>query len=113
MPETAWEALHGYGAKTGFEDMLGGTWSVNIGQVYLTLQRLERDGLVAAHGPKDDRGRQVYELTSRGRQELRDWLTKPPSAAVQLQDELYVKLLLARRLPTNDRELLIRRQRAA
>ena len=45
--------LHGYEVKTRFESLLGGTWEVNIGQIYSTLQRLERDGLVA---PADDRG---------------------------------------------------------
>ena len=38
------EPLHGYEVKNRFEAMLGGTWEVNIGQIYTTLQRLERGG---------------------------------------------------------------------
>jgi len=40
------EPLHGYEIKSRFETLLGGAWEVNIGQVYSTLQRLERDGLI-------------------------------------------------------------------
>ena len=49
------EPLHGYEVKSRFEDMLGGTWEVNIGQIYSTFQRLERDGLVEAVGGRGDR----------------------------------------------------------
>ena len=37
---------HGYELKQAFEEMLGGTWLLNIGQVYTTLGRLEEDGLI-------------------------------------------------------------------
>src|SRR5437764_15431138 len=57
------EPLHGYEVKTRFEEMLGGTWKVNIGSVYQVLQRLERDGLVEATGDRGDRGRQAYRAT--------------------------------------------------
>jgi DNA-binding PadR family transcriptional regulator len=72
------EPLHGYEVKNRFEAMLGGTWEVNIGQVYTTLQRLERDGLVRPVGARGDRGRLQYELSASGRkkraylQRLRD-----------------------------------------
>ncbi|HEY7982805.1 MAG TPA: PadR family transcriptional regulator, partial [Ktedonobacterales bacterium] len=49
--------LHGYQVKQRFEALLGGTWEVNIGQVYSTLQRLERDDLVEPAGDRGDRGK--------------------------------------------------------
>ncbi|TMF78915.1 MAG: helix-turn-helix transcriptional regulator, partial [Chloroflexi bacterium] len=57
------EPLHGYEVKNRFEALLGGTWEVNIGQVYTTLQRLERDGLVRPLGRRGDRGKLLYELS--------------------------------------------------
>ena len=38
-----------YRLKQSFEERVGGTWPLNIGQVYQTMQRLERDGLVDSH----------------------------------------------------------------
>ena len=38
--------MHGYQLRVAFEESTGGTWPLNIGQVYSTLSRLERDGLV-------------------------------------------------------------------
>ena len=50
-------AAHGYDVKTRYEDLLGGTREINIGQIYTTLQRLERDGLIEAEGDRGERGR--------------------------------------------------------
>src|SRR3979490_3498260 len=71
------EPLHGYEGKNRFEAMLGQTWEVNIGQVYTTLQRLERDGLVRPVGPRGDRGKLLYELSAEGKKELDQRLAPP------------------------------------
>ena len=105
------EPLHGYEIKTRFEAMLGGTWEVNIGQVYTTLQRLERDELVEAVGERGDRGRLAYQVTTGGQAELQRWLTEPEAVPQQLHDELFVKLMLIRRLANGNLEGLIARQR--
>jgi DNA-binding PadR family transcriptional regulator len=105
------EPLHGYEVKTRFEAMLGGTWEVNIGQVYSTLQRLERDELVEAVGERGDRGRLAYQVTDGGRAELQRWLGEPDAAPQQIHDELFVKLMLMRRLANGNLEGLIARQR--
>src|ERR1700724_3953918 len=78
------EPLHGYEVKNRFEAMLGGTWEVNIGQIYTTLQRLERDGLVRPVGPRGDRGKLLYELSPEGQKALKQWLPPPDSGAPQL-----------------------------
>ena len=60
---------HGYQLKTAFERRTGGSWALNIGQVYTTLQRLERDGLVESRRPTDDR--HDYRITAVGRDAAR------------------------------------------
>ena len=90
--------LHGYDVKNRFEALLGGSWEVNIGQVYTTLQRLERDGLIEADGERGDRRKLAYRLTASGRRTLDDWLSRPESEPQQLREEIYVKLLLSTRL---------------
>ena len=107
------EPLHGYEVKNRFEAMLGGTWEVNIGQVYTTLQRLERDGLVRPVGPRGDRGKLLYELSESGRKALDEWLDQPDSGPQELREDIYVKLLLAARLANGDLGPLLGRQKRA
>ena len=107
------EPLHGYEVKNRFEEMLGGTWEVNIGQIYTTLQRLERDGLVRPVGPRGDRGKLLYELSPDGRKALDDWLAAPDSGPQQLHEDIYVKLLLATRIANGDLPQLLSRQKRA
>src|SRR5207237_3940269 len=107
------EPLHGYEVKTRFEAMLGGTWEVNIGQVYTTLQRLERDGLVRPVGPRGDRGKLLYEVSEEGRRVLAEWMDQPDSGPQELREDIYVKLLLAARLANGDLAPLLSRQKRA
>jgi DNA-binding PadR family transcriptional regulator len=93
--------------------MLGGTWEVNIGQIYTTLQRLERDGLVRPAGPRGDRGKQIYELSPAGRRAVEQWLDEPESGPQTLHDDIYVKLLLAVRIANGDLGSLLARQKRA
>jgi DNA-binding PadR family transcriptional regulator len=90
--------LHGYEVKNRFESLLGGSWEVNFGQIYTTLQRLERDQLVEAVGRRGDRGKQAYRVTDVGRRALEEWLAQPETEPQQLREEIYVKLLLGTRL---------------
>ena len=77
------QPLHGYDVKNRFESLLGGSWEVNFGQVYMTLQRLERDGLIEADGERGDRRKLAYRLTASGRKTLDDWLSRPESGPQQ------------------------------
>ena len=90
---------HGYQLKTDFEAGTGDAWSLNVGQVYTTLDRLERDGLVASEEAVDDsrRGR-VFSLTAGGRAELEAWLFAPVEEVRQARDELTMRVLLAVRV---------------
>jgi len=109
----AQQPLHGYEVKTRFEDLLGGTWEVNIGQIYTTLQRLERDGLIETVGDRGDRGKLAYRLTSTGQTSLQQWLESPEEEPQQLREEVYVKLLLTNRLANGNLGTLLARQRRA
>jgi DNA-binding PadR family transcriptional regulator len=107
------EPLHGYEVKNRFEAMLGGTWEVNIGQIYTTLQRLERDGLVRPVGERGDRGKLLYELAPDGKRALDQWLAEPDLGPQQLHEEIYVKLLLATRIANGDLKPMLARQKRA
>jgi DNA-binding PadR family transcriptional regulator len=107
----AQQALHGYEVKNQFEALMGGTWELNIGQVYTTLQRLERDELIEAEGARGDRGKIAYHLTEAGRAALDGWLRAPDVEPQQLREEIYLKLLLAGRLANGDLQGLLARQR--
>jgi len=87
---------HGYELKVAFEDLLAGMWSLNIGQVYTTLARLERDGLVIHRlEPQEIHpDRKTYSLTEAGREELVTWLSRPEEEIVRLKDESVLKVLL-------------------
>ncbi|MEV5440096.1 PadR family transcriptional regulator [Streptomyces sp. NPDC052682] len=85
---------YGSRLRTEFEARTGGTWPLNIGQVYTTLGRLERDGMVVQAGA-DEAGRVLYALTDTGRAELRSWYARPVQRASPPRDELAIKLVLA------------------
>lgn len=88
------EPMYGYQLKCAFEAGTGQVWPLNIGQVYTTLARLERDGLVVSDEP-DGEGHQHYRITDIGREELRTWFSTPVRRDSPPRDELAVKLLLA------------------
>jgi DNA-binding PadR family transcriptional regulator len=97
--------MYGYQLRSTFEAYTGGAWPLNIGQVYTTLERLERDGLVAITRPGDgsdgDRGEargrehKYYAITRAGRDALRDWFEAIPGDDPPPRDELIAKVLLA------------------
>ena len=86
--------MHGYQLRVAFEESTGGTWPLNLGQVYTTLSRLERDGLVRPLGPSDG-GQRPYEITDAGHKDLAAWFATPVSRADRPRDELAIKLALA------------------
>lgn len=79
--------MYGYQLRSEFEARTGGTWPLNIGQVYTTLARLERDDLVAPAGATDD-GNERWALTDDGRAELTSWWATPVSRDAPARDEL-------------------------
>lgn len=103
-----------YGAalKADFEQRTGNTWPVNVGQVYTTLDRLQRDGLVAAD-EADAEGRIRYRLTEAGRTELALWWRTPVDRGATPREELVIKLAIALTCPGVDGAQVAQTQRAA
>ncbi|HZI98373.1 MAG TPA: PadR family transcriptional regulator [Actinomycetales bacterium] len=104
------EPMYGYQLRQEFESRTGGTWPLNIGQVYTTLRRLERDGLVAGAGA-DDEGHARYELTGPGLAAVDGWWTTPVTRDAPARDELAIKLALAVTVPGVDVRGVVQRQR--
>jgi DNA-binding PadR family transcriptional regulator len=105
---------HGYEIKRGLEERFGSAVApLNIGQVYTSLQRLQRDELVEDEEAREGgRDRRVYRLTPAGRQALEDWVGTS-SGPTRLRDDFFMKLVFARELGLADPAELIARQRAA
>jgi DNA-binding PadR family transcriptional regulator len=85
-----------------FEAGTGEVWPLNVGQVYTTLQRLERDGLVESDADDKEGPQRGYRITRTGRKELAAWLRTPPDLALPPRDELVIKILVAVRMPGTD-----------
>ncbi|MFI5931930.1 PadR family transcriptional regulator [Actinoplanes sp. NPDC051494] len=103
---------YGYQLRSAFEDATRATWPLNIGQVYTTLARLERDGLVRAL-PEGEGSQRPYEITDVGRADLAEWFTTPVEHAGRPRDELAIKLSLALSTPGVDIRAVVQRQRTA
>jgi len=92
---------YGLQLREEFEARTGEVWPLNVGQVYTTLQRLERDGLVESEGA-DEGPQKAFQITESGADELADWLRMPPNLSSPPRDELVMKVLVAIRLPGTD-----------
>ncbi|WP_030236327.1 PadR family transcriptional regulator [Streptomyces sp. NRRL S-350] len=101
---------YGYQLRTEFEARTGATWPLNVGQVYTTLSRLERDGLVEPAGEDED-GHQFYAVTDAGRSELRSWFDTPVPRTSPPRDELAIKLAMAVTVPGVDVSAVVQGQR--
>ncbi len=86
---------YGLQLRQEFEARTGEVWPLNVGQVYTTLQRLERDGLVASDGPGEDGPQKGFQITREGEVELAAWLRTPPDLSSPPRDELEIKILIA------------------
>jgi DNA-binding PadR family transcriptional regulator len=105
-------SCYGYQLRAEFDRRTGSTWPLNVGQIYNTLERLERDGLVAK-GDADDQGHVYFEITDAGRLEVREWLSSPVERSAGTRDGLAIKLAIAATLPGVDVAEVIRTQRRA
>jgi DNA-binding PadR family transcriptional regulator len=106
---------YGFQLKKEFEELTAGVWPLNVGQVYTTLARLARDGLVSADGGPDesaDEGQRRYQLTDAGRVELATWWRTPRSVEHPERDELVIKFALAAASHPHELTDLIDLQRA-
>ncbi len=102
--------MYGYELRGEFESRTGATWPLNVGQVYTTLGRLERDGLVEPAG-EDAEGHVFYRLTEGGRQAVDLWFATPVDRGSRPRDELTIKLAMAVTTPGVDVRRVVQDQR--
>ena len=97
---------YGLQLREEFEARTGEVWPLNVGQVYTTLQRLERDGLVesddAGQDGREKTPQKAFRITAAGHDELEGWLRTPPDLSAPPRDELIMKVLVAMRVPGID-----------
>jgi DNA-binding PadR family transcriptional regulator len=93
---------YGLQLRQEFEARTGEVWPLNVGQVYTTLQRLERDGMVESDDTEAEGPQRGFRITAAGEEELTVWLRVPPDLSSPPRDELVIKVLVALRLPGVD-----------
>lgn len=93
----AGRSRHGYELKSAFEDLFGGTWPLNPGQVYMTLSKLEDEGLVTSEVVEQELlpDRRIYRVTEEGRAELKRWTSEAADGPIRIRDEMVTKVLTA------------------
>src|SRR5262249_23735239 len=93
---------YGLRLQSEFQARTGEVWPLNVGQVYTTLQRLERDGHVETDDTESERSQKRYRITPSGSRELAEWLRTPPELVPPPRDELVIKVLVALEVPGAD-----------
>jgi DNA-binding PadR family transcriptional regulator len=102
---------YGLQLREEFEARTGEVWPLNGGQVYTTLQRLERDGLVESDGTDEEGPQKGFRISAEGEQELARWLRTPPDLSTPPRDELVMKVLVALYVPSADVHAVIQAHR--
>ena len=102
---------YGLQLREEFEGGTGEVWPLNVGQVYKTLSRLERDGLAESDGTGPDGPQKRFRITPRGAEALAAWLRTPPDLTSPPRDELVMKVLVAARVPGTDAHEVIQAHR--
>lgn len=100
---------HGYELKIGFDELVEDLWALNTGQVYTTLDRLERDELITSPG-HDKKDRKLYSITEAGKGELWIWMRKPVERSL-LKNEFYFKYLCADHIHYEEKQEMIQAQK--
>jgi DNA-binding PadR family transcriptional regulator len=106
---------HGYELHDAFEALVGGeqNWDIKPAQVYATLSRLEKKGLIVEEGIEQDTGpeKRIYAVSPAGRAELQAWFARPVESDHQ-RDEFFLKLMLSLAAGDGDPNKVIYAQRA-
>ena len=105
------EPKHGLRLQQEFEERTGEVWPLNVGQVYITLQRLERDGLVESDDEHRAGPQKRFAITSAGGAELDGWLRTPAADVPPPRDELVIKVLISLRVPGADVHAIVQTHR--
>ena len=110
---TGFGARSGYEIKRTVERSIRFFWTISPAQVYPSLTRLERAGLLTGRDePQGNRPRRVYTPTDEGARALRDWLASSEAMPFELRDIAMVKLFFADALNPADAHQLLAQVRA-
>ncbi|WP_329124733.1 PadR family transcriptional regulator [Streptomyces sp. NBC_01353] len=104
---------HGYELKQDLEQLLGSAYPpTNVGQIYVTLGRLEKSGLIEGEeiAQESRPNKKIYRLTDAGQEALRAWFDETADEP-RVRDEFFMKLALAPRTGLADQIALINKQR--
>lgn len=105
---------YGLQLRNEFEARTGGVYPLNVGQVYTSLQRLERDGLVEMDEHDGQEAQKVYAITADGRARLREWFHEPmDQKRAPSRDELVLKLVMAANRSPSETDAVIQAERKA
>jgi DNA-binding PadR family transcriptional regulator len=102
---------YGLQLKNEFEARTGGVWALNVGQVYTTLGRLQRDGLVSVEPGDQSEAQKIYTITPGGRKRLTRWFSEPTDRSAPNREELVLKLVMVARRRTDDAQPVIQAER--
>jgi DNA-binding PadR family transcriptional regulator len=102
---------YGLSLRNEFEARTGGIWPLNVGQVYTTLGRLQRDGLVEVDSSEASEAQKIYALTGDGRRRLDDWFAEPAAHGPPTREELVLKLVMVARRSRSEAADLIQAER--
>ncbi|WP_407550154.1 PadR family transcriptional regulator [Streptomyces sp. Pv4-95] len=99
---------HGYDLKRAFDEHFGQDRPLHYGQVYSTMSRLLKNGLVEVDAVEAGAGpeRKRYAITDAGVTDVAQWLTRPEKPEPYLQSTLYTKIVLALMTGRDAAELL-------
>jgi len=107
------QPTHGYDLLQTYEELFSTVLPpLNAGQIYTTLSRLERDGLVRKYAVEQvgKPDKLIYELTGAGQQVLSEWFAAPITGP-RIKDNFFIKLISAHMSGLADAQALIDSQR--
>ena len=89
--------LHGYRIREHIEKHFGNMWSINSGQIYPVLRKMEDDGFiimveVSQNGSKGPH-RKLYAITEKGKEEFQRWLNESPDKGMELRDPFLTRFV--------------------
>ncbi|MGW8378936.1 PadR family transcriptional regulator [Streptomyces sp. ODS28] len=87
----------GYDLAKSFDASVANFWMATPQQLYRELERMEREGLIAARVVEQERrpNKRLFSLTEAGRETVRTYVAEPPGKPTTIRDELLVKVQCA------------------
>ncbi|MBP2032107.1 DNA-binding PadR family transcriptional regulator [Clostridium algifaecis] len=103
--------MHGYEIKKEFEKSVSYIWSINIGQLYTLLKKMEKENkIVKKVVPQENKpDKLVYKIADKGRITLQKWLSEPVVMR-QTKDEFYLKMMFLTQTKKEDAKKYIDKQ---